>query len=65
MNFDLSGQIWEDVPLLTMTPRFEGGIFSESAMPTKVDVQMNTNTSSFVVFAAESSFFFPLDPCFY
>ena len=64
MNFDLSGQKWEDVPLSTMTPHFEGGIFSESAMPMNVDVQVNAKTSSVVVFAADSSFFFPLDPCF-
>ena len=64
MNFDLSGQKWEDVPLLTMTPCFEGGIFSESATPTNVNVQVNAKTSSVVVFAADSSFFFPLDHCF-
>ena len=64
MNFDLSGQKWEDVPLSTMTPRFEGGIFSESAMPTNVDVHLNAKISSVVVFAADSSLFFPLDPCF-
>ena len=47
-----------------MTPHFEGGIFSESAMPMNVDVQVNAKTSSVVVFAADSSFIFHLDPCF-
>ena len=64
MNFNLSGQKWEDALLSTMTPCWEGGIFRESATPTNVDVQVNAKTSSVVVFAADPSFFFPLDPCF-
>lgn len=59
INLGLSGQKCNKAPLSIIAPCFEDGSCRELAMPTNVDVQVNTKMSSAHVCKADCSFFFP------